>query len=156
MSNLKTYCYVPVRSSFEKLVDSQFNSFIDTFFNDSFTTQLAGIKDSYPKYNIIKHKDTDSETPSGFTVELSLAGFCKEALKVYTNKNILYVTIKDDVMEEERQYIYKGIATRKFNWSLPLPKYAKVSKTSFVNGILSIDIDLEIPEEEKPKVYEID
>ena len=40
-----------MRVSLSHMIDSQFNSLIDEFFNNSFPTTLIK-QDSYPKYNI--------------------------------------------------------------------------------------------------------
>lgn len=143
----------PRRDSLSRFIDSPFSIFIDEFFNDSLPIQLVNRQESYPKYNIIRE---NKEITDKFTIELSLAGFTKEDLNVYTDKGLLYVASGPLVKNKEVDYLYKGIAERSFKWSLKLPQYSTITKTSFINGILSIDVSIEIPEEKKPKYYTID
>lgn len=135
-----------------RFIDSPLSSFIDEFFNDSLPIQLVTRQESYPKYNIIRE---NKDITDKFTIELSLAGFSKENIKIYTNNNQLYVE-SDIAGTRDVDYLYKGIAERSFKWSLKLPQYSEITKTTFINGILSIDIEIKIPEEKKPKYYTID
>lgn len=135
-----------------RFIDSPLSSFIDEFFNDSLPIQLVTRQESYPKYNIIRE---NKDITDKFTIELSLAGFNKETIKIYTNNNQLYVE-SDIAGTRDIDYLYKGIAERSFKWSLKLPQYSEITKTTFINGILSIDIEIKIPEEKKPKYYTID
>lgn len=135
-----------------RFIDSPLSSFIDEFFNDSLPIQLVTRQESYPKYNILRE---NKDITDKFTIELSLAGFSKENIKIYTNNNQLYVE-SDIAGTRDVDYLYKGIAERSFKWSLKLPQYSEITKTTFINGILSIDIEIKIPEEKKPKYYTID
>lgn len=135
-----------------RFIDSPLSSFIDEFFNDSLPIQLVTRQESYPKYNILRE---NKDITDKFTIELSLAGFSKECIKIYTNNNQLYVE-SDIAGTRDVDYLYKGIAERSFKWSLKLPQYSEITKTTFINGILSIDIEIKIPEEKKPKYYTID
>lgn len=142
------------RGSLSRIIDSPFSSFIDAFFSEALPLSLVDRQESYPKYNILrKNKDITDQ----FTIELSLAGFSKETIEVSTKNDILYVENTNAGWKEiERDYLYKGIAERDFKWKLKLPKFSVIDKVTFVNGILSIDISIKIPESEKPKIYTID
>lgn len=141
-----------MRGSLSRIIDSQFSPFIDAFFSNALPLNLVERQESFPKYNIYRK---DKETTDEFTVELSLAGYPKDGLKVSTEDNVLYV---EDVTAgtEERDYLYKGIASRKFKWSLKLPEFSVIDKVNYINGLLQINIKIEIPEEKKPKIYEIE
>ena len=52
---------------------------------------------------------------------------------------------------DDKQYLHKGIATRKFRRSFTLPEYFEVESASMNNGILFIGLIRNIPEEKKPK-----
>ena len=121
-----------------RFIDSPLSSFIDEFFNDSLPIQLVTRQESYPKYNILRE---NKDITDKFTIELSLAGFSKENIKIYTNNNQLYVE-SDIAGTRDVDYLYKGIAERSFKWSLKLPQYSEITKTTLINGILSIDIEI--------------
>lgn len=139
--------------SISRLLNSPLSSFIDEFFDTSIPSQLITRAESYPKYNISRpNKDCKDK----FTVELAVAGFTKDILEVYLNKNGLLVVKSLPCQYKDIDYLYKGIATRDFEWSLKLPQYAEVTKTKLENGILSIDVEIKVPEEKQRKVFTIE
>ena len=153
-----------MRGYLDRMIDSPFNSFIDSFFNDTLPLTLFRDQDSFPKYNIrrIAKKDQDSETKNvqyesdSFVFELALAGWKKEDFEVYTEKGTLVVrSICQWSEEDPEEYIRKGIRQQDFVWKMTLPKYAVIKDSSFENGLLSITVKVEIPEEQQRKLIEI-
>ena len=72
-----------MRGYLDRMIDSPFNSFIDSFFNDTLPLTLFRDQDGFPKYNIkrIVKKEQDSELAStdyesdgfiGCTIDLSM------------------------------------------------------------------------------------
>lgn len=104
---------------------------------------------SYPPYNIVKH---DSEN---FSIELSVAGFTKDDLKITKEKEILTVEGKKDDQAEGMSYIHRGLASRSFKRSFTLADDIKVASSELLDGILFIYLEREIPEEDKPQSIEI-
>lgn len=103
---------------------------------------------NYPPYNVMKVSDDH------FVMEFALAGFSQKGVDITVDNNVL--TIKAERHEdEEANYVYKGIATRKFSRSFTLPEYFEVDRASMLNGILYIDLYKRVPEEKKPKKIEI-
>ena len=152
-----------MRGSLSHMIDSQFNSLIDEFFNNSFPTTLIK-QDSYPKYNIRRlysEKGNPNTYDNGFIIEMALAGWDKEDLEIYTEEGTLYIASKAQESEDNKtqniseDYYYKGISMRSFSWSMNLPKYATIKDTNFKNGLLSITVKVEVPEEQKRKLIEI-
>ena len=74
---------------------------------------------------------------------------------IVIENNVLFV---EDISAGtvERDYLYKGIASRNFKWSLKLPEFSVIDKVNYINGLLQINIKIEIPEAKKPKVYSIE
>lgn len=144
-----------IKSSFSRLIDSPLQSFVDEFFNDALPITLLNRSTDYPKYNIVKLKkeDGEQENAGDFCIEMSVAGFCKEAIDIYTKDNTLFVDTTKVAGEAEKEYYYKGISTRPFKWSLKLPQRAEISDVKLTNGILYINVRINIPEEEKYKRY---
>jgi len=55
----------------------------------------------------------------------------------------------------DAEVLHKGIAARKFTRSFALGEYMEVVGAEFKNGMLHIDVDRIVPEEEKPKTIKI-
>ena len=109
----------------------------DKAFSGTYTT-------SYPPYNVVKINDDK------IVMEFAVAGFKKDDINITTEKNIL--SIKADKPEtDEKSYLHKGIAARKFTRAFTLPEYFEVESAGFEDGILYIDLVRNIPEEKKPK-----
>ena len=102
---------------------------------------------AFPPYNVVKANDDK------IVMEFAVAGFKKSDISITTEKNTL--TIKADKVTDEKTYIHKGIAARKFTRSFTLPEYFEVKDAWFEDGILYIDLIRNIPEEKKPKEIEI-
>ena len=108
--------------------------------------------DSFPPHNIVYSKDTES-----FKVEIALAGYAEDDIKVTLQDQVL--TIETDELEtsknDETNYIHQGIAQRKFRKQFTLGEYLVVEGAEFINGLLTVTINKELPEEKKPKTIEI-
>jgi molecular chaperone IbpA len=126
-------------------------------FNDPFYGTLAQefekmfaqpTKATYPPYNIVKVNDDK------IVMEFAVAGFKKDEISVTTEKNVL--SIKADKPEtDNKKYLHKGIAARKFTRSFNLPEYFEVESAGHEDGILYIDLIKNVPEEKKPKSIKI-
>jgi molecular chaperone IbpA len=103
---------------------------------------------NYPPYNIIKE---DDET---FRIEIAVAGFDRSELKVSKEKNVLIVEGKKESGEDE-SYLHKGLASRSFKRSFTLADDVQVVGGDLKNGILIINLERVVPEEDKPQLIEI-
>lgn len=98
----------------------------------------------YPPYNIEVIDD------SKYVVTMAVAGFERDELDLMVEKGILYVR-GDKAHKEERQYIHQGIANRAFERKFNLADHVDVTGADLNNGLLSIYLVKEIPEEMKPQ-----
>jgi molecular chaperone IbpA len=103
---------------------------------------------SYPPYNLLKLNDETT------VLEVAVAGFKEEEISVVVEDSILKITGKKE-NSEASNYIYKGIGTRAFERTFALSKDAKVDKAEYADGILSVFVSYQIPEEKKPKAIPI-
>jgi molecular chaperone IbpA len=102
---------------------------------------------SYPPYNLVEvSEDT-------YMIELALAGFKKEDISIEQEKNVL--TIKGSSEEDENKYIHKGIGARAFTRTFSLSEYMNVTGVVMENGVLRVLIVKLVPEEARPKTFEI-
>jgi len=117
----------------------------DSFFNslDSITGDVKG----YPHYNIKKLDDNK------WSIELALAGFSKNDIEIEVKDNIM--NISGELKSEDNEYVYKGISSRKFSKSFTLAEFTECESAKMENGILSIILEKNIPEEKKPQKVKI-
>jgi len=101
---------------------------------------------SYPPYNI-EQLDDDA-----YRITMAVAGFSEADLDLTVTENSLVVTGKpSDEASETAKYLHHGIAGRAFERRFQLADHIKIKGAELVNGMLSIDLEREIPEEKKPR-----
>ncbi|MDT8437826.1 MAG: Hsp20 family protein [Wenzhouxiangellaceae bacterium] len=105
----------------------------------------------YPPYNIEAHGDDD------YRISMAVAGFADDELEIVTEQNTLTVSgnKREESADENRQYLYRGIATRTFERRFQLADHVKVVDAKLENGLLHIDLKRELPERMKPRKIEI-
>jgi molecular chaperone IbpA len=115
---------------------------------DSVAGQSAG--NGYPPYNIEKAGE------NAYRIVMAVAGFAESELNVTQKENELLVTGQTAANDEtEKQFLYRGIAGRNFERRFQLADHVKVSGAKLANGLLTIELQREIPEEKKPRAIEI-
>lgn len=108
------------------------------------------IDNSYPRYNIVKSDD------DAVSVEIALPGFKKDQVKVEQDGNKLHISAKaGDWLEEGESYIHKGFSSKGFNRQFILGEYMEVHSVRLTDGVLTINVVKDIPEEKKPKTFDI-
>ena len=121
----------------------RFGSLIDTALSNEKTFP------GYPPYNI------ESIEENHYTVTLAVAGFKQSELDIQVEKGILTVSGKKAEEKNESIFLYKGIADRTFERKFNLADHIEVTDASLNNGLLTIDLVMEIPESMKPKRIQI-
>jgi len=104
--------------------------------------------ENYPPFDL-EQRDEDS-----YRITLAVAGFRPEEVDITQQQNLLIVSGRK-IGENEGQYIHRGIATRAFERRFGLADYVQVRGAKMKDGMLSIDLVREIPEEMKPRKIEI-
>ena len=103
---------------------------------------------NYPPYNLVKESSVD------FRLEIALAGYKREDIRVSTEWNKLFVE-SGKVRNSEDEYLHQGLAKRAFTRTWTLSDDVEVCDTAFVDGLLTIKLKRVIPEHQKKKVYEL-
>ena len=106
---------------------------------------------SYPPYNIAKLSDDDYE------ISMAVAGFKQNELTITVEKNTLVVTgsAAEKTEDGSREYLHRGIATRSFERKFSLAEHVKVVAADLADGLLTLKLKREIPEESKPRTIAI-
>lgn len=121
--------------------DNQFNR-LDQLYSD-ITKNIP----SYPPYNIRKSSDTE------YVIEIAVAGFDKSEIDIELED--VKLTVRGSAKDQNKNYLYKGIATRDFTRTFVLNDNTVVSGANMVNGMLVIELVRVVPEDKKPRKIEI-
>lgn len=111
---------------------------------DRYVNNIANEHNTYPPYNVIK----DGE--DNYTVEIAVSGFGKADLEITENNGVLSV-VGEHKEKDERHFLHKGVATRKFTRVFNLAEHVRVVDADIHKGLLQIRLERIIPEEKKPK-----
>ena len=111
--------------------------FPELYFNDHYTSTTV-------PYNLIKRGDMD------MLLEMNVAGIPENSIDVEVLGNKLTVSAKAETTDG-MEYIHQGISTKSFTHSFTLKDDVVVKSASVKNGILSILLEAQIPEEKRPR-----
>ena len=103
--------------------------------------------DNYPPHNIIQYDENHH------AIEIAIAGFAEDELSIELTDNIPTITGEQEVQPEIEGtvYIHKGISNRNFTRTFTLAEHVEVKSAVVKNGILTIALERNIPEEKQPK-----
>ena len=111
----------------------------------------ANVTENYPPYNLIR---TGDDT---FVIEVALAGFSREELNVEIKENVLHINGEKELVEDDgkKDFIHKGIGTRRFHKTFTLAEYVEVVEGAYVDGVLTVVCERQLPEEKKPRKLDL-
>ncbi len=106
---------------------------------------------SYPPYNIERTGE------NAYRISMAVAGFSEDELSIESRENTLTVTgeKKEIAGQDNREFLFRGIASRGFERRFQLAEHVEVKSASLENGLLHIDLVREIPEAMKPRKIDI-
>ncbi len=105
-------------------------------------------QENYPPFDLVKVDDNH------FRINIAVAGFKQDEIDITALQNLLIVSGKKSE-DEDNGFIHRGIATRSFERRFGLADHVKVKTADLKDGLLSIDLVREIPEEMKPRKIQI-
>ena len=136
MGNLVRYRSSDLPELMDKIVKNSIginDDYLDRFFNVAHTS-------NYPPFNLIQINNVESR------LEVALAGFKKDDVKVYTEYGKLHVEGKQEDKETDGEFVHKGLAQRSFDRQWTLADDTEVRSVSFDNGLLTIELGKIVPE----------
>ena len=104
--------------------------------------------DNWPPYDIIKVDE------ASYRIAIAVAGFSEKELNISVEPNLLVIA-GDRAAEPTGEILHRGIASRAFTRRFELADHIKVTSASLANGLLTIDLRREIPEEMRSRRVEI-
>jgi molecular chaperone IbpA len=124
---------------------------LDSFFEELNSVSKLANSASYPPCNIIKFGD------DAWEIQMAVAGFKKDQLEISVKDRTL--TIKSVTLNSSKKrdetIIHRGIAEREFTQTFALSEYVEITDASLEDGMLCVKLELQLPEEKKPKVIDI-
>lgn len=136
MSTLARYNSANINQLMDRLQRNTIG--MDSYFDHLFSHEAQ----NYPPYNLVKVNEDTSY------LELALAGFKENEVKVYTEKGKLVVEGSREGTDG-REYVHRGLAQRNFTRSWSISEDTEVSDVTFENGLLVVKLDRVIPESRK-------
>ena len=103
--------------------------------------------DHYPPIILLKPMRRD------YLIELAIAGFSKDEISVEVKDRTL--TVKGEHKSKGREFIHRGISTKKFKRTFRLSEHVNVNGADIQDGILAIELQYVIPEEMRPRKINI-
>ncbi len=119
--------------------------------NRMLETALEAEEGGYPPYNI------ERTAEDSYRITMAVAGFTPDDVEVVSKENTLTISGKAKPEDEKvaKNYLYRGIASRAFERRFQLADHIKVGEAAMKNGLLSIDLVREVPEEAKPRLIQV-
>jgi|tagenome__1003787_1003787.scaffolds.fasta_scaffold20107375_2 molecular chaperone IbpA len=104
--------------------------------------------DNWPPYDIAKAGE------DRYRITVAVAGFAPEELDIVMQPNLLVVSGRKRG-DGGAQYLYRGIAAGAFERRFQLADYVQVKGASLENGLLTVELAREVPEELRPRRIEV-
>ena len=102
---------------------------------------------TYPPYNIIEINNVESK------LEVALAGFKKDELKVFTEFGKLHVQGTKEKQEDDRTFRHRGVAARDFTRIWSLSDDTEIRGVEFTDGLLVVKLGKIVPEHHARKDF---
>jgi molecular chaperone IbpA len=114
-------------------------------FDSLFDMLENSVRTEWPPYNIEKTAE------NAYRITMAVAGFASDEVELTQHGPELTVIGEKKPEEKDRQILHRGLAVGNFRQVFKLADYVKVANASLENGLLSINLVREIPDEMKPR-----
>ena len=143
MGNLARYTAADLPALLDRISKNSIgmHDYLDRVFDFQETTS------NYPPYNLIQLNNHESK------LEIALAGFKKDELKVFTEFGKLYVQGKKEESEDVGEFVHKGLAQRSFERQWTLAEDTEVRQVSFDDGLLVVELGRIVPDHHTRKEF---
>ena len=143
MGNLARYTASDLPALLDRISKNSIgmHDYLDRVFDFQETTS------NYPPYNLVQLNNHESK------LEIALAGFKKDEVKVYTEFGKLYVEGKKEESENVGEFVYKGLAQRSFERVWTITDDTEIGSVKFEDGLLTVNLNKVVPEHHARKDY---
>ena len=143
MTGLQRYTASDLPQLMEKLARNSIG--LDNYFDDFFRSQ--GPSSNYPPFNLVQLNNHESR------LEIALAGFKKDEVKVFTEFGKLFVEGRKEESKDDGTFVHKGLAQRSFKRVWTVTDDTEVGSVSFDDGLLVVNLKKIVPEHHARKEY---
>jgi len=142
MGTLARYHAANLPELFDKITKNSIgmDDYLNRFWDDTTTS-------NYPPYNVIQVNNVESR------LEIALAGFKKDEVKVYTEFGKLYVQGKKEESETVGEFVHKGLAQRNFTRVWTVSDDTEIRDVRFTDGLLVVELGKIVPDHHQRKDY---
>ena len=142
MGNLARYHAANLPDLLEKINRNSIglDDYLNRFWDDNTSS-------NYPPYNLVQVSNVESR------LEIALAGFKKDEVKVYTEFGKLSVEGKKEESKNDGEFVHKGLAQRSFTRQWTLADDTEVRSVSFNDGLLVVELGKIVPDHHARKDY---
>ena len=141
MTNLTRFHTADMPQLFDRIMKNSIgmDDYFDRFMNE--TTS------NYPPYNLIQVNNVESR------LEVALAGFTQDELKVFTEFGKLYVEAKKEDSETVETFVHQGLAKRSFTRVWTITDDTEIRDVQFRDGLLVVELGKIVPDHHARKDY---
>ena len=143
MNNLARYHAANLPDLMEKISRNSIgmDEYLNRFWDGVDTTS------NYPPYNIIEINNVESR------LEVALACFKKDELKVFTEFGKLHVEGSKEKQEDDRTFRHRGVAARSFSRVWTLSDDTEIRGVEFTDGLLVVKLGKIVPDHHARKDF---
>ena len=139
--NIQRYSAADLPTLFDKISKNSIG--MDEYF-DSFWNATPS---NYPPYNLIHESNVLSR------LEIALAGFKRDEVKVYTEYGKLTVEAQKEEKKEPETYTHRGLAQRSFSKQWSLSDDTEIGEVKLEDGLLTVTLKKVVPEHHARRDY---
>ena len=143
MTNIQRYRAADLPDLMDRITKHSIG--MDDYFTQFFNSPTQN--SNYPPYNLIHINNHESR------LEVALAGFKKDELKVFTEFGKLYVEGTKEESEGNGSFVHKGLAQRSFKRVWAISDDTKVGSVKFEDGLLTVELRKIVPDHHARKDY---
>ena len=122
----------------------------DRIFDDMERRFANSVQTNYPPYNIARLQENLYE------IEIAVTGFSKDEISVTVEADKLIIVGENkETTDITVEYLHRGLALRDFERTFTLADHMTIRSAEIKNGVLTIRIEREVPEEMKPRVIDV-
>ena len=103
----------------------------------------------WPPYNIERSGENQ------YRISMAIAGFGPDEIELTQQGNTLWVTGQKKAEPRHQELLHQGLALRNFKQTFNLADHVKVTAAHLENGLLSVELVREVPEQLKPRRIEV-